>query len=144
MVTFWSRICQWSRNQGMNPRVRLLRNCQNFVILIKGFLVLHDVIKWIHFPRNWPFVRGIHRPPVNSPHKSQWRGALLFSLICTRINGWVDNGEAGDLRCHRAHYDVTLMKNPVSCTYGYLCYTAWLAFSEAMLLIACLNCRQGH
>ena len=57
-----------------------------------------DVIKWKHFPRNWPFVRGIHRSPVNSPHKSQWRGALIFSLICTRINGWVNNGEAGDLR----------------------------------------------
>ena len=25
--------------------------------------ILHDdVIKWKHFPRNWPFVRGIHRP----------------------------------------------------------------------------------
>ena len=35
-----------------------------------------------HFPRNWPFVRGIHRSPVNSPHKGQWRGALMFTLIC--------------------------------------------------------------
>ena len=26
--------------------------------------------------------RGIHRWPVNSPHKGQWRGALMFSLIC--------------------------------------------------------------
>ena len=43
------------------------------------------------------------------PHKGQWRGALMFSLICTRINGWVNNGEAGDLRRHRAHYDVTVM-----------------------------------
>ena len=43
-----------------------------------------DVIKWKHFPRNWPFVRGIHRSPVNSPHKGQWRGALMFSLICAR------------------------------------------------------------
>ena len=42
----------------------------------------HDaVIKWKHFPRYWPFVRGIHRSPVNSPHKGQWRGALMFSLI---------------------------------------------------------------
>ena len=40
-----------------------------------------DVIKWKHFPRYWPFVRGIHRPPVNSPHKGQWRGALMFSSI---------------------------------------------------------------
>ena len=50
------------------------------------------------------FVRGIHRWPVNSPHKGQWRGALMFSLICARINGCVDNGEAGDFIRHRAHY----------------------------------------
>ena len=67
-----------------------------------------DVIKWKHFPRNWPFVRGIHRSPLNSPHKGQWRGALMFSLICVWINGWVNNREAGDLRRYRAHYDVTV------------------------------------
>ena len=45
------------------------------------YVCLHDaVIKWKHFPRNWPFVRGIHRSPVNSPHKGQWRGALMFFL----------------------------------------------------------------
>ena len=48
--------------------------------------------------------------PVNSPHQVQWRGALMFSLICTRINGWVNNGEAGDLRRNRDHYDVTVMR----------------------------------
>ena len=68
-----------------------------------------DVIKWKHIPRYWPFVRGIHRSPVNSPHKGQWRGALMFPLICVWINGWANNREAGDLRRHRAHYDVTLM-----------------------------------
>ena len=47
--------------------------------------------------------------PVNSPHKGQWRGALMLSLICVWINGWVNNGEAGDLRRHRAHYDVTVV-----------------------------------
>ena len=52
---------------------------------------------------------GIHRSPVNSPHKGQWRGALIFSLICVWINGWVNNREAGDLRRYRAHYDVTVM-----------------------------------
>ena len=68
-----------------------------------------DVIKWKNFPRYWPFVQGIQRSPVNSPHKGQWRRALMFSLINTRINGWVNNGEAGDLRRHHAHYDVTVM-----------------------------------
>ena len=68
-----------------------------------------DVIKWEHFLRYWPFVRGIHRSPVHSPHKGQWRGASIFSLICARINDWTNNREAGDLRRHRAHYDVTVM-----------------------------------
>ena len=68
-----------------------------------------DVIKWKHFPRYWSFVRGIHRSAVNSPHKGQWRGALMFSLICAWLNGWVNNGEAGNLRRNRAHYDVIVM-----------------------------------
>ena len=68
-----------------------------------------DVIKWKYFPRYWPFVRGIHRSPVNSTHKGQWRGALMFSLICVWLKGWVNNREAGDLRRYRAHYDVTVM-----------------------------------
>ena len=68
-----------------------------------------DVIKWKHFPRYWPFVREIHRSPVNFPHKGQWRGALMFALIRVWINGWVNNREAGDLRRHLAHYDVIVM-----------------------------------
>ena len=66
---------------------------------------------WRHqmetFSRNWPFVRGIHRSHVNSPHKGQQRGTLMFSLICVWINDWVNNREAGDLRRCRAQYDVT-------------------------------------
>ena len=68
-----------------------------------------DVMKWKHFPRYWPFEWGIHRSPVNSPHKGQWRGALMFSAICVWINDWVNNREAGDLRRHRAHCDVIVM-----------------------------------
>ena len=47
--------------------------------------------------------------PVNFPHKGQWRGALMFSLICAWINDWVNNRGAGDLRRHRTHYDVTVI-----------------------------------
>ena len=68
----------------------------------------NDVIKWKHFPRYWRFVRGIHRWAVNSPHKGQWRGAFMFSLICAWINGWANND--GDLRRHLAHYDVIVMQ----------------------------------
>ena len=45
-----------------------------------------------------------------SPHKDQWRVALMLSLICAWITSWVNNREAGDLRRHRAHYDVTVME----------------------------------
>ena len=72
-------------------------------------LILHDdAIKWKHFPRYWSFVRGIHRWPVDSPHKGQWRAAML-SLICAWTNGWATNQNACELRRHRAHYYVTVM-----------------------------------
>ena len=68
-----------------------------------------DFIKWKHFPCYWPFMWGIHQSLVNSPHKGQWLGALIFSLICFWTNGWVNNRDVGDLRRPHAHYDVTVM-----------------------------------
>ena len=70
---------------------------------------MNDVNKWKHYPSYWPFVWGIHRSTVNSPHKGQWRGALMFPWICAWINGGVNNRQAGHLRRHRAHHDVTIM-----------------------------------
>ena len=104
--------CLWIKS--LQP---IWRSGIDFVL---GFLILKwvagtwlhchdDVIKWKHFPRYWPFVRGIHQPPVNSPHKGQWRGVLMFSLICVYINGWENSREAGDFRRYRAHYDVIVM-----------------------------------
>ena len=55
------------------------------------------------------WLRGIHQSPVNSPHIDQWRGALMFSLICAWTNSWVNNQDAGGSRRHRAHYDDTVM-----------------------------------
>ena len=66
----------------------------------------YNVIKWKYFPRSWPFVREIHRSPVDSPHRGQWHWALMSSLICAWINGWANNWDTGDLRRNRAHYDV--------------------------------------
>ena len=77
--------------------------------LFSVLLVHDDVIKWKHFPRNWPFVRGIRWSPVNSPHKGQWRRALMFFFICVWINDWVNNPKAGDLRRYCTHYDVIVM-----------------------------------
>ena len=90
------------------------------------------VIKWRQFPRYWPFVRGIHRSPVNSPHKGQWRGALMLSLICVWLNGWINNREAGDLTPSRSlwrqckglilHYEVITCtwKRFTALIYGHL------------------------
>ena len=93
--TFHSRKCIWKY---------CLWKGGHFVQGEMCWLLWHDdVIKWKHFPRYWPFVR-------ESRHKGQWRGALMFSLICTWINSWVNNPEAGDLRRHRAHCDVSVME----------------------------------
>ena len=102
-----------------------------------------DVIKWKHIPRSWPFVRGIHRSPVNSPHKGLWRGSLMLSLICAlnkrwskqswgwrfetpsrslwrhcndlRLNKlWANDRNADDLRRHPTHYDVIVMLRQIS------------------------------
>ena len=91
-----------------------------------------DVIKWTHFPRYWPCVWGIHRSPVNSPHKGQWRGALMFTLIYARINGWVKNREAGDLRRYRAHCDVIVLEwNPLTCHPCILWVAVWRWTAES-------------
>ena len=68
-----------------------------------------DGTKWLHFSRYWPFVRGIHWSPVDSHHKGQWRGALMYSFISASANSWASNRYAGNLWHHRAHYDVTVM-----------------------------------
>ena len=87
----------------VNDQIKML------LVIIQERLAHNDVIKWKHFPRYWPFARGIHRSPVTSPHKGQWCGALMFSLICVRISSWINSREAGDLKRYRAHYDVIVM-----------------------------------
>ena len=109
-----------------------------------------DVIKWKHFPRYWPFVRGIHRSPVTSPHKGQWRGALIFSLICVWIKGWVNNREAGDLRRYRGHYDVSVMEVAeltrycISCFHQYWlklwlrkCWAPGILINQWLIIVRC-------
>ena len=45
------------------------------------------------------------------PRKGQWCRALMFSLICTWTNRWINNRDTGGLRCNRAYYDITVMKS---------------------------------
>ena len=57
-----------------------------------------DIIKWKHFPRYWPFVRGIHRSLVNYPHKGQWRRTSILSLFCdwTKIEQTIETPVISD------------------------------------------------
>ena len=67
-----------------------------------------DVIKWKHFPRYWPFVRGIHRSPVNSPHTGQcaelW--CFLWSTPDQTVEETIETPLFWDAI---AHYDVIVM-----------------------------------
>ena len=79
-----------------------------------------------------------HRSSVNSPHKGQWGGAFIFSLICTWSNGWVNNREAGEMRRQLTHYDVIVMyslTNMLRGSRGNLSWTSvwfqwWLLISK--------------
>ena len=118
----YSSILQshWLDPEEQNPCVEFMGSTGYTVscLLLIIWWTHDDVIKWKHFPRYWPFVRGIHRSSVKSLHKSQWCGAVLFSFICAWVYGWANSDEAGDLRRHRAYYDVIVMKLG-SCLYVY-------------------------
>ena len=102
--------------------------------LISGVVSTHFwTIRWSDLTRNWwdhswwasfslmmtssngtlsallAFVRGIHRSPVNFPHKGQWRRALRFSLICAWTHDCANSCDSGDLKRHRTYYDVIVM-----------------------------------
>ena len=47
---------------------------------------------------------------VDSPHKGLWRRALMLHLMCAWTKAWANSPDAGDLRRHAAHCDVTVMR----------------------------------
>ena len=51
---------------------------------------------------------GIYRSPVDFP-QDQWRGALIFTLICALTNNWENSRDAGVWRHQSAHYEVSVM-----------------------------------
>ena len=90
----------WAQNKWCAIEIELLMQthwCNGSQVGIGKSHLRDDVIKWKHFPCYWPFVRGIHQSPVNFPHKGQSLGALMFSLMCAWINGWVNNREAAQI-----------------------------------------------
>ena len=142
------RKAQFTRNMSRNKFLRFGkshweedRKMRNYVVKIRKVSLktisrsIHDdVIKY--FPRYWPFVRGLHWVPVNSLHKDQWRGALMFSLICVWIYGWVNNGGACELRRNGAYYAVTLLLDKTGKrNSGMLSHLLWVTISTAMVSI---------
>ena len=74
-------------------------------LMCKHLLIVDDdIMKWKHFLRYRPFVRGIHRSLVDSLHWGQWCRALMFSLVCVWTNCWTNSQKAGELRCLGAHF----------------------------------------
>ena len=113
----WLRMA-WPAHQqpwyGLCSATRFLSTTRSLkssyaISVSRRYIGYDDFIKWKHCPRYSLFVRGIYRSPVNSPHKGQWRGALVFSLILAWTNGSANHRDAGDLRRHLGHYDDTVM-----------------------------------
>ena len=77
----------WGRQDPGGPHVGPM----NFAIWVIVAKPHDDIIKWKHFPHNWSFERKIHQSPVDSPHKGQWCGTLMFSFICAWTTCWASN-----------------------------------------------------
>ena len=82
------------------------------------------------------------------PHtKASVSELWFFSLICAWINGWVNNGEAGDLRRHRAQYDCHCNDTPPLCSprphtqqYWYVLHTVIIDTFDIFALSAYKLC----
>ena len=79
------KICLNQTIDWMQPKV-LLTTLQLPVPHVYG--AYDHVIKWKHLPRSWPFVRGIHRSPVNSHAKAS--DAQHWSFLWSAHEHWVN------------------------------------------------------
>ena len=88
-------------------RIFLFSQASNIDKIYSG----HLITWWHHQMEKFSALLALceGNPPVTGgfPSEGQWHGVLMFSLICTWINGWANNWDAGDLRCHHTHYDIT-------------------------------------
>ena len=94
----------------------------SFTNMIPAWISHDDVIKWEHFPHYWLFVRGIRRSPVNSPHKGQWRGALMF-FFDRRLNKQLSKQSRGwwfGTPCHPLWRHCNVNTYPVKCGMKWL------------------------
>ena len=110
--TKWSLGTKWLSVATSSNNIQVMPSLMCFVNEIQ----IKMQALWCHqmetFSTLLAFVRGIHWSLVISPHKGQPHGALMFSLICAWTNGWAvfNHLYASDLRCHRTHHDMTVMR----------------------------------
>ena len=104
---------------------------------LSEYLYHDDVIKWKHFPHYWPFVREPSQRPVT-------RSSDVFFDLCLN-NVWTNNRDAGDLRCHHAHYDIIVMY-PFPVIMIYLCGNihTWLCITSGAYVLCCLCTCAGY
>ena len=71
-------------------------------MVLNWFTCHDDVMTWNRFPHYWPFLRGIHRSPVDSPHKGPAiRSFRVYLLLQQRSYRW--------FKKPYALFDVTVM-----------------------------------
>ena len=114
----------YRRKNKINPCAYFMENtahlCDNYMYRVTGHIgaiyshsLCRNIPWWRHQMDTFSTLQAIcvgNSPvPGELPTQRPVTGALMFSLICTRIKGWVNNREAGDLRRHRANYDVLTM-----------------------------------
>ena len=90
------QTCRWDKDMALWKGMRSLRQQLDTVHAVGTRISMErpqtEVALWWRHQMNTfsallSFVRGIYRSPVNFLHKGQWRGDLMFSLICAWING---------------------------------------------------------
>ena len=136
-VAFWSLRCctlftEIYEKQRCDGSVWYRMHCvlKCYQLHIVNIFFNDDVTKRDNFPRYWPVVMEIHQSPLDSRHKGLWRGALMLSLICAWTMDWTNNRDVGDLRRHRAHYDVT-----VNCQRWWLINVSMFSISRPYFYI---------
>ena len=101
-------------SQEPNSSRKYVLLCANSIVLIGGQRPYHDDdIKWKHFLRHWPFVRGIHRSPVDWSAPEQaveqiietpviWDGAQFdVTVVMWSNKWWCIDGQVWVLICTR-------------------------------------------
>ena len=147
LIVNWSLGNKLQSNCNHNSNIFSQENVFENVSKMAAVLSQCQCVKQCVVLTQWMFiVRGIHCSLVDTPHTGQWRGALMFSLICTWTNGWANNLDAGDLRHHHAHCNVIVMSTQFCVTIECImtapdcnCYIhlrpillKWLKFNPSM------------